>query len=66
MPRKALPLKSPVQWAFAVVMAAGLSQPAHAAADALIPEPDMLVLLGLAIAGVVVGRRLASKRPPED
>lgn len=43
-----------------------LAPAAHAAANAPIPEPDMLALLSLAIAGVILGRSLARKRPPDE
>ena len=40
------------------------ASPAYAAGVTTLPEPDSLVLLGLGIVGVVVGRRFASKRAP--
>lgn len=47
-------------------MAIGLAQPAYAAGNAPVPEPGMLGLLAMAVTGVVVGRRLASKKPPGE
>ena len=42
-----------------------LSAPALAQSGLKIPEPTDIVLFGLAIAGLVIGRR-SSKAPPHD
>jgi hypothetical protein len=42
-----------------------MSAPAVAQGGIRIPEPTDIVLLGLAIAGLVIGRR-SSKAPPHD
>lgn len=34
-------------------------------ADAPIPEPNMVTLLAMASAGILIGRRMSSRRPPE-
>lgn len=38
---------------------------AHAADSASLPEPSSLALLGIGVAGVLLGRRLSSKRPQD-
>ena len=47
----------------AAVLAIGLAVPAHAAETVTLPEPGMLTMLALGAAGVLIGRRLSSKRP---
>jgi hypothetical protein len=42
-----------------------LSMPAFAQGSIKIPEPTDIVLFGLAVAGLVIGRR-SSKAPPHD
>ncbi len=42
-----------------------MSAPAWAQSSLEIPEPTDIVLFGLAIAGLVIGRR-SSKAPPHD
>ncbi|HKT85862.1 MAG TPA: PEP-CTERM sorting domain-containing protein [Novosphingobium sp.] len=46
-------------------LACALSTPvtAHAATGISLPEPGSLALLGMGVAGVILGRRLSSKRP---
>lgn len=48
--------------AFASLVAAGFSTPAWASGGVPLPEPSGLMLLGLGVAGVIVGRHLSSKR----
>ncbi len=44
-----------------------LAAPAYASGqDAEVPEANMVSLLSLAMAGVLIGRRMSSKRPPRD
>ena len=50
----------------ATAAALTLAAPAHAAGGSFVlPEPDMVTLLSLAIAGVMIGRRMSNRRPPE-
>ncbi|GGB95062.1 hypothetical protein GCM10011494_11890 [Novosphingobium endophyticum] len=37
--------------------------PAFAAGAAVLPEPSSLALLGIGIAGVILGRHLSSRKP---
>ena len=63
--RKVFRLRHAVRiFAFA---SAGLfsAAPAYAAASIALPEPGALTLLGLGIAGLVIGRQ-AARKPPED
>ncbi len=39
---------------------------AQAAGSIAIPEPSDLLLFGMGVAGLVIGRRVARKRPPQD
>lgn len=39
-----------------------ISDPAFASGGTALPEPSGLLLLGLGIAGVAIGRRLSSRR----
>ncbi|MBV1918812.1 MAG: hypothetical protein KUG65_12245 [Sphingomonadaceae bacterium] len=34
--------------------------------NAQVPEPSMVTIISLACAGVLIGRRMAAKRPPRD
>jgi hypothetical protein len=43
-----------------------LAAPAYAADSIALPDPSGVTLLALGIAGLLVGRRIASKRPPEE
>ena len=43
-----------------------VASPAFAAGNTSVPEPDMVSVLALAMAGVLIGRRLASRKPPRD
>lgn len=46
----------------ALALAVFCAMPAHAAGGFVLPEPDSLVTLGLGIAGLLIGRRVARKR----
>ncbi|MDE8650232.1 PEP-CTERM sorting domain-containing protein [Novosphingobium sp. H3SJ31-1] len=46
----------------ALLVAALTASPAYAAGVTALPEPNSIVLLSLGITGLVVGRRIASKR----
>lgn len=49
-----------------VTLALLLASPAAAqSASAVVPEPSGLVLLGMGLAGVVIGRVMARRRPGE-
>lgn len=37
--------------------------PAMASASSAVPEPNNLVLLGMGVAGLIMGRRAARRRP---
>ena len=39
---------------------------AHAAGSTIVPEPTDLLLFGMGVAGLMIGRRVARKRPPQD
>jgi hypothetical protein len=39
---------------------------AHAAGSIVIPEPTDLVLFSMGVLGVIVGRQVARKKPPQD
>lgn len=45
-----------------VLLIALLATPAMAQASAAVPEPNNLVLLGMGVAGVLIGRRAARRR----
>ena len=45
-----------------VVLIALLATPAVAQASSAVPEPNNLVLLGMGVAGVLIGRRAARRR----
>lgn len=48
----------------AAVLTATCTAPALAASGSVaLPEPSALLLLGLGVAGVAIGRRFSSKRP---
>lgn len=49
-----------------ILLVLGAAAPAVAqSASAVVPEPSGLVLLGMGMAGVVIGRALARRRPGE-
>jgi len=39
---------------------------AQAAGSTVIPEPTDLVLFSMGVLGVIVGRQIARKKPPQD
>lgn len=48
----------------AAVLAMVFVTPAYAAGGSVeLPEPSAMLLLGLGVAGVAIGRRFSSKRP---
>ncbi|VWX46904.1 PEP-CTERM sorting domain-containing protein [Novosphingobium sp. 9U] len=48
----------------AAVLAAACATPALAASGSVaLPEPSAMLLFGLGVAGVAIGRRFSSKRP---
>jgi len=54
-------IRTPALSAFALALLC--AAPAHAAGGGFVlPEPDSLVTLGLGIAGLLIGRRVARKR----
>jgi hypothetical protein len=57
-----------VRWAlFGTATLILFSAPAFASGgNASVPEPNMVTLLTLASAGVMIGRRMSSKAPPQD
>lgn len=52
-----------IRFALAVVGSALVAVPAHAADSVALPEPGSLTLLGLGVAGVLIGRTIARKPP---
>jgi hypothetical protein len=42
------------------------ASPAWASGGMAIPEPTDITLLALGLAGVIIGRRGAKRRPPQD
>jgi len=66
MLRNALSLRSAVRIVLALAASTMAVSPALAAGNAPVPEPNMVSVLALAIAGVLIGRRLASRKPPRD
>lgn len=39
---------------------------AHAAGATVIPEPTDLMLFSMGVLGLIVGRQIARKKPPQD
>lgn len=50
------------RFASSVLIALASISPAYASGSTPLPEPSGLLLLGLGVAGVVIGRRFARKR----
>ena len=44
----------------------GISTAAQATGSTVIPEPTDLVLFSMGVLGLIVGRQVARKRPPQD
>ena len=42
------------------------STAAHATGSTVIPEPTDLVLFSMGVLGLVIGRQVARKKPPQD
>jgi hypothetical protein len=49
---------------FAIVLLFAAT-PAMASGSSAVPEPNNLVLLGMGVAGLVMGRRAAKRRPKD-
>ncbi len=49
-----------------LLLAAGLASPAHAAGSVALPDPSGLTLFSLGLAGLILGRRAASRRNKDD
>ncbi|GGC31619.1 hypothetical protein GCM10011371_18800 [Novosphingobium marinum] len=47
---------------FASLLSLALAAPAYAAGSTPLPDPDGMTLLALGLAGLIIGRRWASKR----
>ena len=47
----------------AAFLTAVLAVPAYAQGSVALPEPSAMLLLGMGVAGVAIGRRFSSKRP---
>ncbi len=54
-----------MRWGFLLVAFLAMGTPALAQDGIGIPEPTDMILFGLAVAGVLIGRR-SSKAPPHD
>jgi len=50
----------------ATVISMALAAPAFATDGTSVPEPNMIAMLSLAMAGVLIGRRMAKSDPPKD
>lgn len=51
-----------IRYFVALLPALVVAVPAHAAGITALPEPSSLFLLGMGVAGVIIGRKLSSKR----
>lgn len=49
-----------------VVLALSWAAPAFAESAASVPEPNDLLLLGLGLAGLIIGRQASRKKKSED
>ncbi len=56
-------LRSALATAF---MATLFATPAYAEGSSAVPEANTITLISLAMAGVLIGRRMAKRRPEED
>ncbi|MCC6926610.1 PEP-CTERM sorting domain-containing protein [Novosphingobium sp.] len=50
----------------ALALGLGMASPALAAGGFSIPEPSDLALLGMGLAGLIIGRQVARKRPEDQ
>lgn len=50
----------------ALVLSVCISTPAWANGTVVLPEPSSLALLAIGATGLIVGRKLATKRPADD
>jgi hypothetical protein len=66
MLRKSFPLRPAIRFVFALGASAMAASPAIPAGNTAVPEPYMVSVLALAMAGVLIDRRLASRKPAQD
>jgi hypothetical protein len=59
-------LRNRLFWILGSLASLACAAPAYAAEGLMLPEPGSVTLVSLALAGVIVGRRMSNKRPPKD
>jgi len=50
----------------AAIVSMVFAMPAYAQGGTVVPEPNSIAVLSLAMAGVLIGRRMAKGNPPQD